>query len=96
MPSPDSELNWWIEPDGSTHISHCASRVPAEGLLAVGKVYQDSRSGVIVSIAGQPAQIGMVSRQLLDVLHSRFPGTRWWVKDLVPTPNSRTSTPAAS
>jgi hypothetical protein len=96
MPSPDNELNWWIEPCGSTHISPNASRVPSRPLIAVGKVYPESRSGVILRIADRPAQIDMVSRQLLDVLHTRFPGTRWWIKDPVPAPRQQAETPAAS
>lgn len=96
MPTPDNELNWWIEPNGSTHVSPNASRVPNRPMLAVGKVYPDSRSGVILRIADRSAQVGMISRQLLDVLHSRFPGTRWWIKDPAPTPSEQTRTPAAS
>lgn len=96
MPSPDNELHWWIDCGGSTHTSPNASHVPANPLIATGKVYPESRSGVILSIADRPAQIDMVSRQLLDVLHTRFPGTRWWIKDPVPTPREQASTPAAS
>lgn len=96
LPRQDNELSWWIENNGSTHITPSVSRMPSHPLLAVGKVYPDSRSGVILLIAGRPAQIGMVSRQLLDVLHARFPGTRWWIKDPVPAPRERTSTPAVS
>jgi hypothetical protein len=84
MPRPSNELNWWIQYDGSTHTTPSASQVPNIPVLAAGKVYLDSRSGVITRIDTKPAHVSMVSRQLLDVLHARFPGTRWWVKDPVP------------
>ncbi len=96
MKAQTNELNWWIEPNGSTHTSTSESQVATRAVLATGKVYPESRSGVIVRIGDRPAQIGMVSRQLLDVLHSRFPGTRWWVRDPVPAHNQQPSAPAAS
>ncbi|MFG0246763.1 MAG: hypothetical protein ACF8MF_12020 [Phycisphaerales bacterium JB052] len=96
MTPPYNELNWWIEPDGSTHTATCPSRVPQRPVLAAGKVYLESRSGVISRIGTQPASVGMISRQLLDALHTRFPGTRWWVKDPSPTQQPQTRTPAVS
>ena len=89
MKPPSSELNWWIEMNGSTHIAQTERILPSRPTLAVGKVYPDSKSGVILAINNQPARTELVSRQLLDVLHARFPGTRWWIKDPAPAPRPK-------
>lgn len=96
MNAPINELNWWIEPNGSTHTAPSAALVPTGTVIAAGKIYLDSRSGVITRIGNQPARIGMVSRQLLDALHARFPGTRWWVRDPAPSQQQDAPTPAVS
>ncbi|MCR9074557.1 MAG: hypothetical protein ACF8LL_03105 [Phycisphaerales bacterium] len=90
MNTPSNELNWWIEINGSTHIAQSERLLPNRPTLAIGKVYLESKSGVIIAINNQPARTELVSRQLLDVLHARFPGTRWWIKDPVPAPRPRT------
>lgn len=90
MNTPSNELNWWIEINGSTHIAQSERQLPNRPTLAIGKVYLESKSGVIIAINNQPARTELVSRQLLDVLHARFPGTRWWIKDPVPAPRPRT------
>ena len=79
MQRPYSEIRWWIDQNGSTH-SNKATPVGSRP-LAQGKNYPDSKSGVIEKINGKPATVAMISQQLLDILHSEFPGTRWWVKD---------------
>lgn len=94
MNPPSCELNWWIEINGSTHIAQSERMLPNRPTLAIGKVYLESKSGVIIAINNQPARTELVSRQLLDVLHARFPGTRWWIKD--PTPAARPKTGAVS
>ena len=79
-----NELNWWIDQTGSVYLNAVkpnATLVP----LAVGKVYPDSNAGVITHLNGQPASLTLISQDLLDVLHTRFPGTRWWIKDVSPT-----------
>ncbi|MHA7814252.1 MAG: hypothetical protein ACX94C_12790 [Phycisphaerales bacterium] len=81
MKPPTNELIWWIDLNGSTNIAQSDRAIPKRPTLACGKVYLDSKSGVIVSINSQPARTELVSRQLLDVLHARFPGTRWWIRD---------------
>ena len=77
---PTNELNWWIDHTGSTH-THCAPADP-RAALAVGVVYLDSKAGVITHLNNKPANLSLISHELLDVLHSQFPGTRWWVKDI--------------
>tara|TARA_E500000318_G_scaffold54309_4_gene50667 strand:- start:16589 stop:16873 length:285 start_codon:yes stop_codon:yes gene_type:complete len=94
MPTVCNELNWWIETNGSTHTTPNERLVPNRPLLARGKVYLDSKSGVIIAINNAPAHPELMSRQLLDVLHTRFPGTRWWIKD--PAPVVQPNTSAAS
>lgn len=93
--STSNEVSWWIDPTGSTHTNRPPTD-PAREALAMGKVYPESRSGVITHISNKPAEIAMVSQQLLDVLHHAFPGTRWWVKDPVPAPRVQTRSQAAS
>lgn len=88
MKAATNELCWWIELNGATHTAPNERLVPTRALLAAGKVYPDSRAGVIITINNAPARAELVSRQLLDVLHARFPGTRWWVKDNAPTPQT--------
>ena len=89
-PATSNELNWWIERNGSTHIASCERMIPNRPTLAIGKVYLDSKSGVIIAINNAPAHPELISRQLLDVLHNRFPGTRWWIKDPTPVPQPKT------
>lgn len=96
MNAPINELNWWIEANGSTHTSPSNALVPTGPVIAAGKIYPESRSGVISRIGNQPARISMVSRQLLDALHARFPGTRWWVRDPTPAQHHDAPTPAVS
>jgi hypothetical protein len=79
--NPTNEINWWIDHTGSTHIVGNTVR-PAQETLAIGKVYPDSKSGVITHLNNKPANLALISQELLDVLHNRFPGTRWWVKDI--------------
>src|SRR5690606_4708994 len=73
------EMSWWIDRTGAVR-THCSPTDPARDAIAAGKVYLESRSGVITHLNNQPANIAIVSQQLLDVLHARFPGTRWWIK----------------
>ena len=75
-----NEINWWIDHTGSTH-THCAPTDPRIA-LAVGKVYLDSKAGVITHLNNKPANLSLISHELLDVLHAQFPGTRWWIKDI--------------
>ena len=91
MTSPCNELNWWIEPDGSTHTAQSERLRPQGSLMAFGKVYQDSKTGIIIAIHNQPARTELMSSQLLDVLHARFPGTRWWIRDPQPVPEPHTN-----
>ena len=77
---PTNELNWWIDQTGSTH-THCVAPDPRIA-LASGVVYLDSKAGVITLLNNRPANLSMISHELLDVLHAQFPGTRWWIKDI--------------
>ncbi|MGV6815220.1 MAG: hypothetical protein ACWA5W_09475 [Phycisphaerales bacterium] len=81
---PSNETIWWIDFAGSTHIN--SKPAGPKQALAMGVLYTDSKAGVITHFKDQPAQIALVSRALLDVLHAQFPGTRWWIKDPVPAP----------
>jgi len=73
------EINWWIDHTGSTH-TNCVPSDPSRA-IAVGTVYLESKSGVIALLNNKPANLALISRELLDVLYAQFPGTRWWVKD---------------
>jgi len=77
------ELGWWIDQTGSTHTLAARNHPPADA-LACGKIYPDSKSGVITLLNNKPADRSLISSELLDVLNSRFPGTRWWIKDIAP------------
>lgn len=90
-PSHPSELRWWVDHAGSTH-THCEPENPEQDTMAVGMIYPESKSGVIISIYGRPASMALVTQQLLDILHRRFPGTRWWIKDPAPTPQEHQHT----
>jgi hypothetical protein len=85
---PCDEINWWIDQTGSTHINNDGFN-PESQALAAGKVYSDSKSGVIIQLNNKPANLALISRELLDVLHARFPGTRWWIKDLKSQPTQQ-------
>lgn len=78
---PSNEISWWIDHIGSTH-THCDPPDAARDALAAGKVYPDSKAGVITHLNNKPANLALISRELLDALHTRFPGTRWWIKDI--------------
>ncbi len=88
MKNAPNEISWWVDRTGSTH-THARHDDPAPEAIAVGKLYPESRSGVISHIHNRPANITLVSQQLLDVLHRRFPGIRWWIKDPVAAPQAR-------
>ncbi len=80
---PTHEINWWIDHTGSTHTNP----VPSDGSssqLAIGKLFPDTNTGIITHLNNRPANIALVSQELLDVLHKRFPGTHWWIKDTAP------------
>jgi len=83
-----NETNWWVDRTGSVHTQAYPANPGAEA-IAMGKVYLDSKSGVITHINDRPADVAFVSQQLLDVLHAQFPGTRWWIKDPAPTPTQK-------
>ncbi|MDF1809315.1 MAG: hypothetical protein P1U42_06435 [Phycisphaerales bacterium] len=76
-----TQINWWVDHTGSTH-TNCAPGESHPDSIAAGKVFLDSKAGVITHLYNKPASPSMVSHELLDVLHKRFPGTRWWVKDI--------------
>ncbi len=78
--NPNNELSWWIDHTGSTY-THTTAQSTFPNAIAAGKVYLDSKSGVITHLNNKPADLSLVSHELLDVLHARFPGTRWWIKD---------------
>ena len=88
---PTNELNWWIDHTGSTH-THSVPTDP-RAALAAGVVYLDSKAGVITHLNNKPANHALISHELLDVLHTQFPGTRWWIKDInaVSTPKHQTA-----
>ncbi len=81
--SANNQLNWWIDQTGTTY-THTTAQTTFPDAVAAGKVYPDSKSGVITHLNSKPARPSMVSRELLDMLHKRFPGTRWWIKDPSP------------
>lgn len=85
------EINWWIDHTGSTHMN-CVPSDPARA-IAVGTVYLASKSGVIALLHNKPANLALISRELLDVLHAQFPGTRWWVKDADAEQKSQSQNP---
>ncbi len=80
----NNQLNWWIDQTGTTY-THTTAQITFPGAIAAGKVYPGSKSGVITHLNNKPARPSVVSRELLDVLHKRFPGTRWWIKDPIST-----------
>lgn len=77
------ELLWWIDPDGRLYAGERARALP--GSWAAGRVCPESRIGVIESIGGRAAVLGLLPRSLVDVLAVRFPGVRWAVADVVPS-----------
>lgn len=83
MTHPTNELSWWIDHTGSTH-THVVPKAPPAESIAAGKIYLDAKAGVITHLHNKPADLSFVSRELLDVLHRQFPGTRWWIKDPSP------------
>lgn len=92
---PTNEINWWIDHTGSIH-TRCEPQAPGQALVT-GKIYTDSKSGIISRFKDKPADLSLISHELLDVLHTRFPGTRWWIKDpTVNSENKRTKQKAAS
>jgi len=77
----NQEICWWIDQTGSMHM-HSTHSPPPANALAAGKLYPESKAGVITQLNNKPANRSLISSELLDVLHARFPGTRWWIKDL--------------
>ncbi len=77
----NNTLHWWIDQAGSAY-SCKRSKNAQSPALATGILYPESNAGVISTLNDRPAQLSMISQELLDVLHTRFPGTRWWIKDI--------------
>ncbi len=79
-------LCWWVDADGRLGVSPCASRVAQVigGTVASGRVCPESRIGVIERVGARAAVLGLVSREVIDLLAAGFPGVRWAVADVPP------------
>lgn len=74
------ETIWWMMSDGRMLVG--AVPDAGSGCIASGTVREDARSGVIEVIHGEPATLAKLPRGVLDELSARFPGARWWVRDV--------------
>lgn len=74
------ERFWWIDLDGKLTCSGCRGVGP--GVVAHGRVCVQARIGVIESVGGRVATLGIVPRAIIDLLSGRYPEVRWAVADV--------------
>lgn len=81
-------LCWWVDADGRLGVSPGLARA-AEGAVASGRVCPEARIGVIERVGARAAVLGLVSREVIDLLAAGFPGVRWAVADVLPSATAR-------
>ncbi len=78
------EIGWCL--DGEGHLA--TGRAVGYGgvVWASGRVCPATGIGVIETVGGRAAVLGILPRSVVDLLAERFPGVRWAVADVVPNP----------
>lgn len=84
----EGELFWWVDGLGRVRVSFGRAR-DTDGSLAAGRVCERTLIGVIERVGARAAVLGILPRQIVDVLAVRFPGVRWAVADVLPTATER-------
>jgi hypothetical protein len=79
------ELAWRMDREGRMLIG----RGGMVEVWASGRVCPEAMIGVVETMGGRAAVLGLLPRGLVDVLAGRFPGVRWAVADVVPSATAR-------
>ena len=93
-----NQLIWWIDAQGMLHSCAQITNPPAidpgsPPHYAQGQINPTNQTGIITHIHNNPASLPSIPRELFDVLHTRFPNTRWWIPDPAQHSSSPTKTP---
>lgn len=78
------EIAWCLDGAGHLATGRAAAR-GCGGVWASGRVCPETEIGVIETVGGRAAVLGILPRSVVDVLAARFPGVRWAVADVVPS-----------
>jgi hypothetical protein len=78
------EIGWCLDAEGRVATGRGVGRV-CGWVWASGRVCPESGIGVIETVGGRAAVLGLLPRSVVDVLAARFPGVRWAVADVVPS-----------
>lgn len=82
------ELVWRMDREGRMLVGGIAGRGMMD-VWASGRVCPEAMIGVVETVGGRSAVLGLLPRGLVDVLAGRFPGVRWAVADVVPSATAR-------
>lgn len=79
------EIAWRMDREGRIMVG----RGGMVEVWASGRVCAEAMIGVVETVGGRAAVLGLVPRGLVDVLAARFPEVRWAVADVVPSVTMR-------
>jgi len=82
IPDP---IHWWIDATGGFH-TESPSEDQLERVHASGVVDPQRRTGAIERFRHRRAVVGSLPHEIIDLLETRFPGTRWILADPAPAP----------
>lgn len=82
------EIGWCLDGEGHLATGRAAGGASG-GVWASGRVCPESGIGVIETVGGRAAVLGILPRSVVDVLVARFPGVRWAIADVVSGTSAR-------
>jgi hypothetical protein len=81
------ELVWRMDREGRMLVGGVG--VGKMEVWASGRVCPAAMIGVVETVGGRSAVLGLLPRGLVDLLAGRFPGVRWAVADVLPSATAR-------
>lgn len=87
------EMAWRMDREGRMLVGGLGRGSGGVGSMAEvwasGRVCPEAMIGVVETVGGRAAVLGLLPRGLVDVLAGRFPGVRWAVADVLPSATAR-------
>ncbi len=78
---PAGEVAWRMDREGRVLVGRGGASGGGE-VWASGRVCPGAMIGVVETVGGRAAVLGLVPRGLVDALAARFPGVRWAMADV--------------